>query len=297
LQTAQEQLSSLELDILIYLDIGMDPLTFLLAFSRLAPIQCVMTGHPVTTGIDTIDYFLSGELTEPDNGQEHYSEELIRFKHVGFEFQQLDMPTAIKTRAELGLPTSGRIYLCPMMLQKIHPDFDQAIEKILQKDKDGFVVLFESAQSPEWGRQLRKRFERTIESNLRDRIVFLPWMLDQKDFLCAIAQSDVVLDPFHFGIGTTSIYLCLTGTPFVTKPSEYMRGRAGYAYCTLLDIQECITHDIEAYVFMAIQIATDGSLRAKLKAKILLNNRRIFNQSAGPKELAHALRQLAARHS
>ncbi len=39
------------LDILFYPDLGMTPLTYFLAFARLAPVQCVSWGHPVTTGI------------------------------------------------------------------------------------------------------------------------------------------------------------------------------------------------------------------------------------------------------
>jgi predicted O-linked N-acetylglucosamine transferase (SPINDLY family) len=296
LNSAQQVVASLELDILVYLDMGMDPLTFLLGFSRLAPIQCVMTGHPVTTGIPTIDYFFSGELTETQDAQSHYSEKLIRFKHVGFEFQRLEMPVTIKARDELQLPLSRNVYLCPMMLQKIHPDFDEAVEKILQQDRNGCVVFFESAQSPEWGRRLRKRFERTIDKSLLDRVLFIPWILDQKDFLCVIAQSNVVLDPFHFGIGTTSMYLCTTGTPFVTKPSLYTRGRAGYAYCKLLEIPECIASDVDSYVSTAIRIANDSELRATLKARILQNSHRIFESADAAQELAETLNQLSEIH-
>ncbi|MCA3017249.1 MAG: tetratricopeptide repeat protein [Rhodocyclaceae bacterium] len=294
LLSAQNMVSSLELDVLVYLDIGMDPLTFLLAFSRLAPVQCVMTGHPVTTGISTIDYFLSGELTEPPDGDDHYSEKLIRFKHVGFVFERPEMPQLVKTRTELGMPNSVRLYTCPMMLQKIHPDFDEAIEKILKLDQNGVVLFVESAQSPAWGQLLRSRFDKTIDSSLRNRIVFIPWLLNQQDFICMIAQSDVILDPFHFGIGTTSIFVCAAGTPFVTKPGKFMRGRAGYAYCKLVDIPECITSDVDSYAAMATQIASDGPLRARLRATILQNNHRIFENDAAAPEFAQTIRQLAA---
>jgi protein O-GlcNAc transferase len=39
-----------KIDILIYLDIGMDPATMAWAGARLAPLQCVTWGHPQTTG-------------------------------------------------------------------------------------------------------------------------------------------------------------------------------------------------------------------------------------------------------
>ena len=42
----------------------MSPTTYFLAFSRLAPVQIASWGHTETTGIDTIDYFLSTTLFE-----------------------------------------------------------------------------------------------------------------------------------------------------------------------------------------------------------------------------------------
>jgi predicted O-linked N-acetylglucosamine transferase (SPINDLY family) len=79
---ARELIGSLSLDVLVYADIGMEPVTYTLAFSRLAPVQCVMWGHPATSGIDTIDYYLSSELAEPDDAQRNYTEKLVRFKNL-----------------------------------------------------------------------------------------------------------------------------------------------------------------------------------------------------------------------
>ena len=40
----------------------MSPITYFLAYARLAPIQITSWGQTETTGIDTIDYFLSSAL-------------------------------------------------------------------------------------------------------------------------------------------------------------------------------------------------------------------------------------------
>src|SRR5207302_339611 len=50
---------------------------------RLAPVQCVAWAHPITTGSPEIDYYLSSESMEPDNGQDHYSERLVRLPGIG----------------------------------------------------------------------------------------------------------------------------------------------------------------------------------------------------------------------
>lgn len=51
-------------DVLIYPEIGMDAMTVRLAAMRLAPVQIAPWGHPETTGLPTIDYFLSAEDME-----------------------------------------------------------------------------------------------------------------------------------------------------------------------------------------------------------------------------------------
>ena len=51
-------ISDLKLHVLFYPDIGMEPFTYFLSFSRLAPVQAVTHGHPCTTGVPEIDYFV-----------------------------------------------------------------------------------------------------------------------------------------------------------------------------------------------------------------------------------------------
>ena len=66
------QISKDNLDVLIYLDIGMRPKIQILSSLRLAPIQCNTYGHPVTSGFKNIDYYFSSELMENQNSQKYY---------------------------------------------------------------------------------------------------------------------------------------------------------------------------------------------------------------------------------
>ncbi len=88
LAQAREQIAALELDTLIYMDIGMEPMSYFLAFARLARVQCVMGGHPITTGIGALDYFMSSDLIEVDHAQNHYSEILVRQPFGSFHFSR-----------------------------------------------------------------------------------------------------------------------------------------------------------------------------------------------------------------
>ncbi len=60
----------------------MNPEVAELAALRLAGTQCSYIGHPQTSGFPTIDYFLSGDLIEPPDGQDHYSEKLVKLPNI-----------------------------------------------------------------------------------------------------------------------------------------------------------------------------------------------------------------------
>ena len=64
----------------------MDALALGVAATRNAPIQCMAWGHPITSGLPTMDYFLTSQLMEPSDGQSHYSEKLIELPGLSIEF-------------------------------------------------------------------------------------------------------------------------------------------------------------------------------------------------------------------
>ncbi|MBI5792008.1 MAG: tetratricopeptide repeat protein [Rhodocyclales bacterium] len=293
LEQARRSIAALELDVLVYLDIGMEPLSYFLAFSRLAREQCVLGGHPVTTGIANVDHFVSVASMEPADADDHYSERLIRLPLPLAYFERPTVPARLRTRAELGLPEDRHIYMCPMKLQKIHPDFDEAISEILRLDDKGVVVLFEDDVHSYWKDALVGRFERTIEAELLQRILFLPWLKDTDAFFSAIAAADVVLDPFHFGLGSTAAVIAAAGTPLVTLAGAFMRGLVGAHYCRMLGAEECIATRPDEYVRIAVAIANDPQLRERLVTRVRDNCSFLYQSRDAAKVLADLLRSLA----
>lgn len=275
---ARERIAALDLDVLVYMDIGMDSLSHFLAFARLARVQCVLGGHPVTTGIPNLDCFVSSAIAEPQGADAHYSERLVRLPMSTFYFERPTLPARFgKTRGDFGLPEHGNLYLCPVKLQKIHPDFDLVLANILDLDPAGHVVLFHDNKASAWSRALAQRFDRTVPGHVRQRIVFLPWVRDGADFANINALADVVLDPFHFGIGSTAITTYAVGTPTITLPGEFLRGRSVYFYCQLMDLPECIAENAPDYARKAVAMAGNRDLREQVKHKILANNSTLYD--------------------
>lgn len=285
LSSAQNTISALKLDILVYLDIGMDPLSYFLAFSRLADFQCVLGGHPVTTGIPNVDYFLSCEIMEPEIGHEHYSEKLVKLRSPPFYFSRPHSTNIKKTREDFGFPSDWRIYCCPMKLQKIHPDFDAALSEILETDPHARIILIEDNIFSWWRRATEERFDFTIANDVRDRIIFLPWINDRSEFFSLISISDVILDPFHFGIGTTALMTFFAGMPLVTMEGEFLRSRVGTGFCRMMGLPECVESTREGYIKKAIEVARNEDLKHSIQKKIRSNEHVIFENNRASTDL------------
>lgn len=72
----REAIAQLELDVLIYGELGMAHSAYFLSFSKLAHRTAVFWGHGITSGNDKVDYFISSSLFETPHAQSHYVERL-----------------------------------------------------------------------------------------------------------------------------------------------------------------------------------------------------------------------------
>jgi predicted O-linked N-acetylglucosamine transferase (SPINDLY family) len=270
-RVAREQIAALELDILFYQDIGMEPTSYLLAFSRLARVQCVSFGHPNTTGIPNMDYFVSNDLYEPPDGAYHYSESLFLLKDLptlAYYYRPAPPPERID-RQSFGLDDADHVYLCPQMLFKLHPEFDDILAGILRRDARGIVALIRG-QYPDYHEQLEARFERSLP-DVAHRIVLLDRM-DFPRFLALLSIADVCLDTPHFNGMNSSLEAFSVGTPIVTLPGGFQRGRHTQAMYRKMGILDLIAADAAHYVSIAVRLGCDKAFADAVRARILAAN-------------------------
>jgi predicted O-linked N-acetylglucosamine transferase (SPINDLY family) len=282
LPVMRETILDQHVDVLFYPDIGMHPITYFLALSRLAPVQCVSWGHPVTTGLDRIDYFLSSADLEPDDAEEHYTESLVRLSALPTYYYRPPLPEPPRDRTAFGLSEQENLYLCPQSLFKFHPDFDAILVDLLRRDPQGRLILLEGGW-PHWTALLLERWHKTL-ADVIDRVSFLP-RLGEHDFLSLIMLSDVLLDPVHFGGGNTTYEAFAMGTPIVTQPGRFMRGRVTHACYKKMGLHDCVASTPEEYVDIAVRLGTDRDYRKAVSAAILSRNHILYEDLAAVKEL------------
>ena len=289
LERARHQIADCGLDLLIYTDLGMDYFTYFLAFARLAPVQCVLAGHPLTSGIPAIDYFLSNDTMEPADGADHYRERLVRLQSLMTRLARPTLPPHAQVRERLGFSPRCHVYFCPQTLFKLHPDMDDLLAQILRADPLGSIVLVR-AESPDWSNLLQRRFERSMP-DVCSRIQWID-RAPMAEFLELLATSDVVLDTLHFNGGTTSMLALGVTAPIVTLPGPYMRGRTTRVCYDRMGFKSLIADDAAGYANMAVRLANDAGWRSECLSAIAEQSPLLFAPASAGKELSETLAEL-----
>ncbi len=275
-----DQIAGDQLDVLVYPEVGMDAICTTLAVFRLAPVQVVGWGHPVTTGQANIDYYLSCGEMEPVDAASHYRETLATLPGLGtcYALPKLDEKCRQFDRRHFGLPEDATLYLVPQSLFKIHPDNDALFISVLAADAGARLVFF-SGQAA----LVRSLFEARLKAALAaagmalpDRVLFLP-DVPHPEYLRINQLCDVMLDTMHWSGGNTSLDALSVGLPIVTLPGEYMRGRQSMAMLRRLGLSELIAGNADEYVARAVALGNDAAYRARISQQIIDNHHRLFD--------------------
>lgn len=267
-----------DLDVLVYPDLGMEPRSFLLASLPLAPVQCMSWGHPVTSGLPTMDWFLTSDLMEAPGGEAHYTERVHRLPRLSVAYVPPGVTDA-KGRRDLGLPEDAVLYLCCQAQQKYLPMHDQVFPAIAREVPKARFVFIEHRSMVAVNAQFRQRVERVFRAAGLDparHLIFLPWQ-PWTDFLCLHRACDVFLDSIGWSGGNTTLEALSRGLPPVTLPTRFMRGRHTYAMLRLMGLTDLIASDVTRYVRIATRLGRDEAWRREIRAEIERRRSVLYN--------------------
>ena len=264
--------------VLLYPEIGMDPMAGQLAAQRLAPVQVNSWGHPNTSGFPTIDYFLSSDLMEPPEAQEHYTERLVRLPNLSIYYEPPDSPAVAVDRAELGLRGSATVYWSGQSLCKYLPQYDRVYPAIAREVGDCQFVFIEDAESAQITEAFRSRLGAAFAAHdmrAADHCVYLP-RLDGGRFLAAIGQCDVFLDSIGWSGCNTTLESLAKALPIVTMPGALMRARHSTAILRMMGVTETIAGSLDDYIALAVRLARDVPWRRAISARIAERKHLLF---------------------
>ena len=272
-------IADLDLDVMVYSDIGMTIESVIFAHMRFAPVQINTWGHSVTSGIPTIDYYFSSELYEIPEAQNNYSEKLIKMKSMCTCYPTINIDIEPNDREELKIPDGKFILSCMQMRHKFKPEFLFMLNRILKSHKNVIVIMLDN-------NNIKEYFKVFIEN--MDQIMFIP-KCTFNIFNKYIYFSDLILDTFPFGGCNSSLEGFTFNKVVVTKPTNYLSGRFTYGFYKRMNIFEPIAYDNEEYFDLVNEYITNDSLRIKLENKIKQKKKLLFEEQESIREWADTI--------
>jgi predicted O-linked N-acetylglucosamine transferase (SPINDLY family) len=291
-----QRIRACELDVLVYPEIGMDPVTQSLAALRLAPVQCMAWGHPVTSGLGTIDYFLSSERMEGPSAGAHYSEKLVRLPNLSIFYPPPDVSIAQRPEG-LGERDESKVYfLCLQSLFKLLPQYDDLFATIAAQAPDS-EFWFIGLDSKELTELFRSRLGEAFSKHGLDpnRYLRIFPKMTFGPFLGLVREADIILDSVGWSGGNTTLEAIAFDKPIVTLPGELMRSRHTAAILNVLGIEETVARDLDDYVRLSVRLALDRSWRSQIDSQINSSKSRAYDDLEAVRGLGRFLESAARK--
>lgn len=268
--------------VLIYPGLLMDGVSLQLAALRLAAVQCNSWGHPETSGMPTLDYFLSSDLMEPADADAHYTEKLVRLPNLSIYYEAVEGEPATVTRTELGIRPDAFAFWCGQSLYKYLPQYDEVFARIAKQVGNCQFVFLRHHGGPPVNDLFNARLERAFAAQglkASDHCVFLP-RLTQKRFAAATGQCDVFLDSIGWSGCNSALESLPNDLPIVTLRGALMRGQHSAAILQMMDMPETIAGNVDELVAIAARLAGDPQEHRGLKERIAANKHRLYRDRA-----------------
>ena len=272
-----EAILEAEIEVLIYPDIGMNTMTTKLASLRLAPIQVASWGHPETTGLPTIDYFISAEDLESDNSQENYTERLVKLPHLGCCYPDFEFSPISLDLARLGIDANLPVLICPGAPFKYAPQYDWVFVEIAKRLGQCQMVFFSEARSTRSDR-FEKRLSHVFKRaglGFHESCLFLPW-LNPSEFFGLMKRADVFLDTIGFSGFNTAMQGVECGLPIVTREGHFMRGRLASGILKRMDLSELVAQSEDEYISLAVKLVRDREYQQYIRERIATSSNKLF---------------------
>jgi protein O-GlcNAc transferase len=279
-------------DVLVYPEIGMDGMAARLAGLRLAPLQLATWGHPITTGLPTVDAFISAAAFEPAGAQEHYTEQFVALPGLGVHYEPLLVKPQRIDRSALGLPANAPLLLCPGLPYKYAPLQDDLWVDIAQRLPEARLVFFRGGPQrahEALRNRLKQRFaERGLDSE--KHVCWLP-LLGRPQFFGLMREACLFLDTVGFSGFNTVMQAVECELPVIAWEGEAMRGRFGSGVLKEVGLDECVATDAQSYADLAVALTRDAGQRTAIQAHLRKHRDRLFSTAAPVRALEDFIAQ------
>ncbi len=241
-----------------------------------APIQLSGIGYVNTTGLKTVDYFITDNYCDPEGLNDRYfTEKLLRLPNTHFCYTgKSEAPLCKKAPSdENGFVTFGSFN----KFKKITDKTLSLWASILNRVPNSRLIIKAAAFANEYGAQLAKK--KLLDAGFKEEQLEL--RSNSFDYMEQYNDIDIALDTYPCAGGTTTFEALYMGVPVVTLAGVRHVSRFGYSILKNLDFEEGIAYNEAEYVEKAVQLANDKAkinelhrtLRTRMLNSPLMNGR------------------------
>ena len=206
----------------VFCDVGMTFPSIILSNVRIAPLQVMMTGHPVSTFGGEMDWFVSGQLVEDSRvygNDRFYSEKLLSLPGYGATHARPTYELKGKKKE-----TDAIVINCSWLGQKCHYECLEALNRAIARSGQKVLVRIFPGHTPLMHKGAYA-FMRDVQKVLPAARVEIFPMLPYEQYMETLEEGDFAADAFPFGGSNTAsdmIHLCkpvisLSGSRWFSK--------------------------------------------------------------------------------
>lgn len=262
-----EQIKQDQIDILIDLAGHTDDNRLPIFFSKPAPIQASYLGYFATTGIPTIDYWITDHHLHPLDTEEKTSETIWRLPRCYVAYQP--SPEALEVNPLPALSSEYITFGCLNNFSKLNPFLLSLWAKILQALPQSRLILkshYHNLDDPE-EKQSVELFLQEQGFNLEQvELIDSPTLAE--DYFALYHRIDIHLDTFPYNGCTTTCDALWMGVPVLTLAGDRKIQRMGNSLLQAIGLGDWIAHSPEEYVNKAITFAQDLEAIAQLRTSL-----------------------------
>lgn len=230
-------------------------------------------------------------MLEPSNGQDFYSEKLIKLPNLGTYFENQPIEAVDPDLESLGINPSIPILLCAGSPSKYTPDYDSVLIKIAEKVGKCQFVFFHFDEN--LTAILRERLNNAFAAAKLDTNQFLRFIpfLKKEEFHGLLQKADLYLDTVGFSGFNTAMQAIVSNLPIVTIEGSKMRGRLASAILNQIGLQDFVCYSKDEYVDLTVELIQNKELLRSYKDKIIKAKATLFNDVAPIRALESFLTQ------
>jgi protein O-GlcNAc transferase len=238
----------------------------LLTFARRpAPVQATWIGYFHSTGMSSMDYFITDPHTSPPESGQLFSEVAVHLPQTRFCYGVLEYAPEV---APLPAGESGPITFGSFnRLAKLNEQVLDAWARILHAVPGSRLVLKAGAFGDA---KVRERFvDRFAKRGIDVPRLDLRAASSHREMLGEYGEIDIALDPFPFNGGMTTLETLWMGVPVLTLEGDAVVSRQTYSILANLDLTaELACHSVDAYIERAVALANDRPTLMRLRSQL-----------------------------